>query len=145
LCLQILLQDKYNFAISVYHIRQCLRETRLSSQSQQWHPVPLRKNSWMSISRLMIEFAMIKTFASPGVLRTVSSAVTIRFRRCIMRKSLSWCCEATRVCRYDVCYWTKYLFVGVCDDQIRHLNHPSSLIVLSSKENNLPFWKFKFS
>jgi hypothetical protein len=27
----------------------------------------------------------------------------------------------------------------VCDDQIMHLNHLRSLIVLSTKENNLPF------
>ena len=33
----------------------------------------------------------------------------------------------------------------VCDDRIRHLNHLWSLIVLSTKVNNLPFWKFEFS
>ena len=33
----------------------------------------------------------------------------------------------------------------VFDDRIRHLNHPLSLIVLSSKVNNLQFWKFEFS
>ena len=31
------------------------------------------------------------------------------------------------------------------DDRIRHLNHLLLLIVLSSKVNNLPFWKFEFS
>jgi hypothetical protein len=33
----------------------------------------------------------------------------------------------------------------VFDDRIRHLNHLRSLIVLSSKVNNLPFWKVEFS
>ena len=33
----------------------------------------------------------------------------------------------------------------VFDDRIRHLNHLRSLIVLSSKVNNLPFWQFEFS
>ena len=33
----------------------------------------------------------------------------------------------------------------VCDDRIRHLNHLWSLIVLSTKVNNLTFWKFEFS
>ena len=30
-------------------------------------------------------------------------------------------------------------------DRIRHLNHLWSLIVLSTKVTNLPFWKFEFS
>ena len=33
----------------------------------------------------------------------------------------------------------------VCDDRIRHLNHLRSLIALSTKVNNLQFWKFEFS
>jgi hypothetical protein len=33
----------------------------------------------------------------------------------------------------------------VCDDRIRHLNHLRPLIVLSTKVNNLPFWKFECS
>ena len=33
----------------------------------------------------------------------------------------------------------------VCDDQIRHLNQLRSLIVLSTKVNNLSFGKFEFS
>ena len=38
----------------------------------------------------------IRTFARPGVLRTVSSAVIIRFRRWIKRQCLSWRCDVTR-------------------------------------------------
>ena len=34
---------------------------------------------------------------------------------------------------------------GVWDVRIRYLNHLRSLIVLSTKVNNLPFWKFEFS
>jgi hypothetical protein len=33
----------------------------------------------------------------------------------------------------------------IFDDRITHLNQLRSLIVLSSKVNNLPFWKFEFS
>jgi hypothetical protein len=33
----------------------------------------------------------------------------------------------------------------VCNDRIRHLNHLRSLIVLSTKVSNLPFWIFEFS
>jgi hypothetical protein len=33
----------------------------------------------------------------------------------------------------------------VCDDRIRHLHHLRSLCVLSTKVNNMPFWKFEFS
>jgi hypothetical protein len=33
----------------------------------------------------------------------------------------------------------------VCDYRIRHLNHLQSSIVLSTKVNNLPFWKFECS
>ena len=37
----------------------------------------------------------IQTFARPGVLRAVSSAVVIRFRKWIMSKWLSWRCDVT--------------------------------------------------
>ena len=46
--------------IVYHHLHQCLRETCLSSQSKQSHPVPLRKNSGKSIFRPMIELAMIE-------------------------------------------------------------------------------------
>ena len=46
--------------IAYYHLGQCLREARLSSQNKQYHPFPLRKISGNSIFRPMIEFAMIE-------------------------------------------------------------------------------------
>ena len=46
--------------IVYYHLRHGLRETRLFSQSKQWHGVRLRKNSRGSIFRTMIELS-IKT------------------------------------------------------------------------------------
>jgi len=33
----------------------------------------------------------------------------------------------------------------VCDDRFRHLNHLRSLIVLPTKVNKLPFWKYECS
>ena len=48
-----------------------------------------------SRSLLRIILSEIGTFARPGVLRAVSSAVIIRFRRWIRRKCLSWRCDVT--------------------------------------------------
>jgi hypothetical protein len=45
------------------------------------------------------------------------------------------------ICHYGICH-SSYLFVedeSFCDYGIMHLNHQRSLIVLSTKVNNLPF------
>ena len=39
----------YRKTIVYYHLRQCLRETRLSSQSKQQHPVALWKKKYTKI------------------------------------------------------------------------------------------------
>ena len=49
-----------------------------------------------SRSLLWTVWLKIRTFARPGVLRVVSSAVIIRFRRWIRCKWLSWRCHVTR-------------------------------------------------
>ena len=49
-----------------------------------------------SCSHLRTVYPDIRTFVRPGVLRAVSSAVIIRFRRWIRRKYLSWPCDVTR-------------------------------------------------
>jgi hypothetical protein len=48
-----------------------------------------------SRSLLRKVWSEIRTFARPCVLRAVSSAVTIQFRRWIRRKYLSWRCDVT--------------------------------------------------
>ena len=53
-----------------------------------------RSPDWRSLLRTV--WPEIRTFARPGVLRAVSSAVIIRFRRWIRRKFLSWRCDVTR-------------------------------------------------
>ena len=49
-----------------------------------------------SRSLLQTVWSEIRTFARPGVLRAVTSAVIIRFQRWIRRKFLSWRCDVTR-------------------------------------------------
>jgi hypothetical protein len=54
------------------------------------------------------------------------------------------CTKQTIKCRSVTEIFRKVNFPSH-EDRIRHLNHLRSLIVLSSKVNNLPFWKFEFS
>jgi hypothetical protein len=119
-----------------------------------------RSSDLRSLLRTVLVWPEIRTFVKPVVLRAVSSAVIIRFRRWVRLNCLSWRCDVTRglpfrglsfvlpVCRRRI-YSGKSIFHShnrVCDDRIRHLNHPrSSLIVLSTKVKNLPFWKLEFS
>ena len=68
--------------------------------------------AWSLDSRSLLRtvWLEIRTFARPRVLRAVSSAVIIRFRRWIRRKCLSWSCDVTCGWRYGVCH-SSYLFV----------------------------------
>jgi hypothetical protein len=69
-----------------------------------------RTPSSESRSLLRTVWPEIRTFARPGALQEVSSAVIILFRRWIRRKCLSWRCDVTHSLLLWVCHLS-YLFV----------------------------------
>ena len=88
----------------------------------------------LATKRNDIEFVLYIFFMLKPKLLYIIINVNVYMKRVYPHKAIPSCSVTEKFRKVNFPFRDR-----VCDDRIRHLNHMRSLIVLSTKVNNLPF------